>query len=188
MDTHDILNVCAQFLPKNVHLKCILSDELPQNYVPTKKKIEIYIVNTLVRNTREDMGHWLVFILSQKDFGFFDPFGMHPKYYNRYISNFYLKAKTVLQARIWRRQVQNIHTLVCGCHIIHAIYVVIRSNDVKKGFAMLKNVYKFKKLLQNDIYVVKFIYNRFNNVKPCLSMLCRDSRIPDAICKTVCKF
>lgn len=169
MDTREIESALRGKIGGLINYKGIYtSDKLP--YIHYSSKPIIFIANTLESTADISItGHWLAFYIEfypKKRIIFFDSFGLNPRIYSSYFSEYFDEKYSSFPIYDFAVQLQPDNSQKCGLYVIHFIHYV-SYNGIDKFISYMPTIFSSKKLENNDQYVTKYYFKHLSKVKNC---------------------
>lgn len=181
MDKFDLISCLGELNLTDISVNICTMDEI-FHFRLDEKLINIMIINTAVGN--QTLGHYLCVIRSELGIFMFDSFGMRPDFYNQKLEDYILSYK--LPVTVWKGRLQSFRSLACGCYVMVLIYYISKYKSVKSAFDIFR-VYFNKKYFQNDILVVKLMYQLFTTLGDCQKILCDPEYTTTNDCIRICR-
>ena len=185
MDNEQLATAVRKYLPPRCFKKflgCLTVDEVAKLNIPYEHDPLIIIVNILPSSKINLMGHWVLMYIENKTIYFLDSYGLHPKNYSRYFTQFLHNHKG-FKLNLNKRQLQSPTSYVCGAYVLFFIHTICH-RGIKFLKKVLQNKFRNSTPTQNDRAILVFVYKHF----PGLMTKCRDTFCKDSLTFKQCAF
>ena len=164
---------------KAEYIGCYLATDIYTLMKRTGKDPIIFIINTLGRDSKEVMGHWITVYKSQRKIVILDSYGINV--YSPYISEF-LNSYRDCEVYTFIERVQSLNTYVCGLYAMIFCYY-LSNKALEEALKLFETSFTYGSYRQNDRKVMKISYALFKNMPSCYETLCYDN---SEDCRNMC--
>ena len=181
MDSRDILSAIGELNLTDCSVKIATIDKI-FNVKLDEKLIDILIINTAVGT--ETFGHYLCVIRAQDTIYMFDSFGKSPEFYDSNLREYLTTYK--LPVRIWKRRLQSFRSLACGAYVLVLIYYINKYKNLNSPYTLFRR-YFTKSYFENDLFVVRHMYQLFKTLGDCKKIFCHKDLTTKTDCLLMCR-
>lgn len=164
---------------KAKYIGCYLATDIYRIMKQIRDRPIMFIINTLGRDSKEVMGHWIAVYKSKRKIVILDSYGINV--YSPYISEF-LNYYKDCDVYTFTERLQSLNTYVCGLYAMFFCYH-LSNKDLKTAIKLFETSFTYGEYMQNDRNVMRLSYALFKNMPSCYETLCYDK---SDICWKMC--